>query len=312
MDGILVVDKPQGPTSHDVVDAVRKGLQLKKVGHTGTLDPMATGVLPLVLGRATKLARYATGGDKTYRATVRLGITTRTLDAEGEVLLQRPVPSSCDEAAVAAVLKNFVGAILQVPPMYSAKKIDGKKLYTLARQGIEVAREAKTVHVRYLTLISYTAPDIVFDVCCSAGTYVRVLAQDVGEKLGCGAHLLALRRLAAGPFNLDEALTLQAVLDDPAAALKRVLPLSRALAALPHLQVPRELGRMITTGYQLNVADLRSLDVPAFVTEDALAVAVDGGPVIAIARAQLDSVDLSGARRDRPALKTERVLGGMH
>jgi tRNA pseudouridine55 synthase len=264
-----------------------------------------------VLGRATKLARYATGGDKTYRATVRLGITTRTLDAEGEVLLQRPVKSSCDEAAVRAVLEGFVGAIAQVPPMYSAKKIDGKKLYTLARQGIEVAREAKTVHVRYLTLISYTAPDIVFDVCCSAGTYVRVLAQDVGEKLGCGAHLLALRRLAAGPFNLEEALTLQAVLDDPAAALKRVLPLSRALAALPHLQVPRELGRMITTGYQLNVADLRALDAPAFVTEDALAVAVDGGPVIAIARAQLDSVDLSGARRDRPALKTERVLGGM-
>ncbi len=130
-DGILVIDKPQGPTSHDVVDAVRRALNLKKVGHTGTLDPMATGVLPLVLGRATKLSRYATGGDKTYRATLELGLTTRTLDAEGEAVLRRPV--DCDLAAVQAVLANFVGTLQQVPPMYSAKKIDGKKLYALAR-----------------------------------------------------------------------------------------------------------------------------------------------------------------------------------
>ncbi len=306
MDGILVIDKPQGPTSHDVVDAVRKALRLKKVGHTGTLDPMATGVLPLVLGRGTKLARYASGGDKTYRATVALGSTTKTLDAEGEVVQVRPVSSTL--AQVQEVLATFEGDIEQVPPMYSAKKIDGKKLYTLARKGIEVEREPKSVTVRWLKLTAFESPEIHFDVCCTAGTYVRVLAQDIGENLGCGAHLKALRRLQAGSFKLDESVELQALIEDPSLAAPRVLPLSRALETLPVLSVPSDIARLIVTGYQLNVADMRCLDTPVFRTEQALAVSQDGGRLIAIARTQLDSTELSGARRDRQALKTERVL----
>ena len=306
MDGVLVVDKPQGPTSHDVVSKVRRILNEKKVGHTGTLDPMATGVLPLVLGRATKLARYLSGDDKTYRATLRLGISTRTLDAEGEITEERPVVATLED--VQRVLAAFVGTIEQIPPMYSAKKIDGRKLYELARKGIEVEREAKAVTLHSITLINFVGSQVVFDVSCSAGTYVRVLAHDIGERLGCGAHLQALHRTVAGPFCIDQAVSLEAIETDPDGALGRLLPLADALIALPRLDVPPNIARLIATGYQLSVADLRTLDTPDFAEDQALAVAVDGGGVIAVARSELASVDIPGSRRDRRALKTERVL----
>lgn len=306
MDGVLVVDKPDGPTSHDVVSKVRRALNVDKVGHTGTLDPMATGVLPLVLGRGTKLARYLTGGDKTYLATVHLGISTRTLDAEGEVVSERPVDVTLEQ--VQAALAELTGAIDQVPPMYSAKKIDGKKLYELARKGIEVEREAKKVTVHFINLHSFTTPEIVFEVKCSAGTYVRVLAHDVGEKLGCGAYLKALRRTHAGPFAIDQAVILDEVVANPAEALNRVLPLTHALMQLPRINVSADVGRMIVSGHQLSVADLRVVDTPEFDLDQALALGVDGGDVIAVVRTQLASSELSCSRRDRRALKTERVL----
>ena len=308
MDGVLIIDKPQGPTSHDVVSKVRRALKIKKVGHTGTLDPMATGVLPLVLGRGTKLARYLTGGGKGYLATFRLGLTTRTLDAEGEPLETRPVEVS--EAQVRDVIHSFAGEIQQVPPMYSAKKIDGQKLYELARKGIEVEREAKSVRISHIRVLSVALPDVTLEVECSAGTYVRVLAQDVGEMLGCGAHLAALRRTLAGPFKIDEAVSLDAIVENPDAALPHVLPLARALEALPRIEVPPDIARLVTTGYQLSVADLRTLDTPTFSEDQALALALDGGgQVIAVARSQMSSEDLPRSRRDRRALKTERVLG---
>lgn len=306
MDGILVVDKPSGCTSHDVVARVRRALKITKVGHTGTLDPMATGVLPLVLGRGTKLARYLTGGDKGYLATVRLGACTDTLDAEGKILSEHPVTATEEE--VRAAVATFMGSIEQVPPMYSAKKIDGKKLYELARKGVEIEREAKIVHIHRLEVQSYEAPDLTLLMHCSAGTYVRVLAQDIGTKLGCGGFLQALRRVSAGPFMEKDAQPLEVVLQDPAAALTRVLPLEQALAGLPRLQVPPHVAKMITSGYQLRVSDLRTLDTPTFALDEAMAVAVDGGGVVAVARAQLASCDLLNSRRDTHALKTERVL----
>ena len=311
MDGVLVIDKPQGPTSHDVVAKVRRALKIDKVGHTGTLDPMATGVLPLVLGQGTKLARYLTGGDKSYRATAKLGVTTRTLDAEGAVVAALP---TCDvtQAQIEAALAALRGAIDQVPPMYSAKKIEGKKLYELARQGVEVAREAKHVHVHALTLVQFAGDIVVFDVTCSAGTYVRVLAQDIGVALGCGAHLSALRRTAAGPFALGQAMALEAALADPKAALARVLPLAHALCGLGRIDVGADVGRSIVRGHQLSVADLRVLDTPTFALDEPLAVGVDGGDLIAVARAELASDELPCARRDRRALKTERVLVQSH
>ena len=306
MDGVLIIDKPQGPTSHDIVSQIRRALREKKVGHTGTLDPMATGVLPLVLGRATKLARYLTGGDKVYHATISLGVTTKTLDAEGEIVLTRPVQATRDD--IEAALPQFRGEIAQIPPMYSAKKIDGQKLYELARKGVEIEREAKAVHVHTFKLLDYTAPELTVEVACSAGTYVRVLAHDLGEALGCGAFLKALRRTAAGPFHIADAITLDAALEAPEQALQRVLPLSHALAALPRINMPGDIARMVTTGYQLSVADLRTLDTPDFAEDDALALGVDGGELIAVARAQMASSELPQSRRDRRALKTERVL----
>lgn len=306
MDGVLIIDKPQGPTSHDVVSKVRRALKIKKVGHTGTLDPMATGVLPLVLGRGTKLARYLTGGDKGYLATFRLGLTTRTLDAEGEPLQERPVDVT--EEQVREVVASFAGDIKQVPPMYSAKKIDGKKLYELARKGIEVVREAKMVRISHIRVLDVTLPDVTLEVVCSAGTYVRVLAQDVGDKLGCGAHLKALRRTLAGPFKIEEAVSLEAIVEDPSLAQPHILPLERALEALPRIEVPPDIARLVTSGYQLSVADLRTLDTPTFVEDQPLALALDGGGVIAVARSEMASDDLARSRRDRRALKTERVL----
>lgn len=306
MHGVIVIDKPLGPTSHDIVDQVRRALHIDKVGHTGTLDPMASGVLPLVLGRGTKLARYLSGSQKTYQATICLGTTTTTLDAEGEVV------SRCDvhvtQLDIDNILEQFRGEIQQVPPMYSAKKIDGHKLYQLARRGVEVPREAKKVHISYLHCGAYTAPELHIELTCTAGTYVRVLAQDIGAALGCGAYLKALRRTQAGPFGLQQAVTLEALMAEPAAAQAHVLPLSRALSELPRIEVPADIGRMIVSGHQLSVADLRVLDTPQFNLDEALTLWVEGGEVIAVARAQMGSDELCRSRRDRRALKTERVL----
>lgn len=311
-DGVIVVDKPEGPTSHDVVATVRRKLKVEKVGHTGTLDPMATGVLPLVLGRGTKLARYLTGADKSYRATLRLGITTRTLDAEGEVVQVRDVPEQLDAATLEAALVPLRGHIDQVPPMFSAKKVDGKKLYQLARKGVEIERVAKPVTVHELRLVRCAPPELVLDVTCSAGTYVRVLAQDIGEALGCGAHLAALRRTAAGQFDLSQAITLDALVTDPSLLQEHLVPLHRALKDLPRIDVGPELGRMVLRGYQLSVADVRVAQAPRFASGDALALGVAGGNVIAVTRAEMGSEDLPCARRERRVLKTERVLGAAH
>ena len=306
MDGVLVIDKPVGPTSHDVVAEIRTILRERKVGHTGTLDPAATGVLPLVIGRATKLARYLTGRDKAYRATIRLGVKTDTLDATGQTLAESAV--LCSEADVRAAVTSFVGDVEQIPPMYSAKKMDGKKLYELARQGISVERTPKIVTLHNIEVVSVALPDVVIDVRCTAGTYVRVLAQDLGDALGCGGHLLQLRRTLAGPFDLSRALTLDAVREQPDAARAAVLSLTEALVGLPQISVPSDIARLIRSGHQLTVADLRTLDVPRFDHDDVLTIAHDSGAVVAVVSATLASAELDCSRRDQKAFKTERVL----
>lgn len=306
MDGVLVIDKPAGPTSHDVVAKIRRALKEKKVGHTGTLDPVATGVLPLVLGKATKVAQYLTGSDKVYHAVVQLGVTTATLDGAGEVIDERPVEVT--EEQVHKALAAFRGDIDQIPPMYSAKKVDGKRLYQLARKGIEVERESKQVTVHHLELLEWAPTTLSLRVECTAGTYVRVLARDIGERLGCGAHLKRLRRVAAGPFRIDDAIPLDEALQDPDAARERVLPVRQALADIPRIHTPPHLGRRIVDGYQLTVGDLKTLDVPAFQCDDVLTLATDAGEVIAIVRALFGADEIPASRRDRRAFKTERVL----
>lgn len=310
MHGILIVDKPVGPTSHDVVAAARKALHEKQIGHTGTLDPAATGVLPLVVGRATKIARYVTGGDKRYVATIRLGVSTDTLDAEGKVVAEKPV--TCTESDVRTALATFVGEIDQLPPMYSAKKQQGTRLYELARQGKEVEREPKRITIHELTLLETSLPDVVVDVRCSAGTYVRVLAQDLGDKLGCGGHLKALRRTEAGPFTLEGAVTLESLVENPKAALEHLLPVERALDHLPKIALPAGVVKMIRSGHQLSVADVRALDLPALRENDPVVLVSDHGELIAVAHAVIPTAELGNYRRDERAIKTERVMSGVH
>ncbi len=207
LEGILVIDKPGGLTSSGVVQRVRRLLRLDKVGHTGTLDPMATGVLPLCLGQATALAQILTGQDKRYCATLRLGSATDSGDADGKVIEERPVPP-LERAAIEAELQLLVGPQLQIPPMVSAVQVGGKRLYELARKGISVEREPRAITVVSLKLEAWSPPDLTFEVCCSKGTYVRVLAEELAARLGTVGHLVALRRIASGRFELAQAVGL--------------------------------------------------------------------------------------------------------
>ncbi|MFZ5472071.1 MAG: tRNA pseudouridine(55) synthase TruB [Myxococcota bacterium] len=259
MHGVLVIDKPSGPTSFDVVRRVRSALKVKKAGHTGTLDPMATGVLPVCLGDATKVAGYITEGDKTYEAVVRLGQTTDTLDAEGKVLAESPIPV-LRAAELEAVLTTFRGKQLQTPPMYSAVKVGGKRLYELARSGAEIARAARPVEVYELSVRDFSASELRLTVRCSKGFFVRVLAAELGEKLGCGAHLKALRRLQSGPFTLAQALPLEKV-EALAASSQglaelagRLVPVEEALAELPAFGVSAADAVKVTHGVPLEAA----------------------------------------------------------
>jgi tRNA pseudouridine55 synthase len=207
----LLIDKPAGPTSHDVVAAIRRRFELKKVGHCGTLDPNATGLLIIVLGRATKLSERLMGDDKVYEGTIKFGETTASHDADGEITATRPVPPLTLEQ-LNAEAAGYVGDLMQTPPMVSAIKKDGVPLYKLARQGIEIERVPRLVHIYHFRFTTCAPPLGEFCVACTKGTYIRSLAHDLGEKLGCGAHLTTLRRTASGKFDVAQALTLKAVL----------------------------------------------------------------------------------------------------
>lgn len=250
MDGVLVIDKPAGPTSFDVVRRVRALLKAKKVGHTGTLDPMATGVLPLCLGEATKVAGFITEGDKAYEAVVRLGVETDTQDAEGKVVAEAAVPP-LTAALLEEALGRFRGTFEQVPPMYSAVKVGGRRLYELARAGEEVERSGRPVTVYELVLRDFSATQLRLSLRCSKGFFVRTLAQDLGRVLGCGAHLEALRRTASGPFSLAHAVSLaevETLAREPAALARRLVPVAQALTDLPAVRVSADDASRVLHG----------------------------------------------------------------
>lgn len=211
MDGILNINKPPGMTSFGVVHKLRGILGIKKIGHAGTLDPDATGVLPVCIGKATRIIEYLMEKDKAYHVVLRLGIETDTQDASGSILAERAVHHSDDEIAVA--IRSFVGDIMQIPPMYSAIRVDGKRLYEMARQGIEVERKPRPVTIKAIENLKIIregeAVRAVFDVSCSKGTYIRTLCADIGAKLGCGGHMESLIRTRSGPFRLEDAVTLE-------------------------------------------------------------------------------------------------------
>lgn len=234
MDGVLVADKPAGYTSHDVVGKVKKILCAAKVGHLGTLDPMATGVLPLVVNKATKYASALEGGVKIYEARLRLGIETDTYDGEGRIVKVSETKGITAETAT-AVLKSFTGRIKQLPPMYSAVKIGGRPLYELARKGITIEREPREVEVYSIDVISVTLPDVDFRLVCSKGTYVRSICHDSGLLLRCGAHLLSLRRTQSGVFKAEEAVDISA---SKTALTGAIIPLETALKRVSAAVLP--------------------------------------------------------------------------
>lgn len=232
LDGVLLLDKTHGLTSNAALQAAKRLLQARKAGHAGTLDPMATGLLPLLFGEATKLAFLLIDADKTYLADVVLGTTTTTGDAEGAIVETCAVAVSADE--IEAALRRFRGEIEQVPPMYSALKRDGRPLYAYARAGEEVVRASRRVHIHHLELLAHTATTLRIRVRCSKGTYIRTLAEDLGRSLGTGAHLGALRRVASGPWQIEQALSLDRLEATPEAARATLLkPPETMLGELP-------------------------------------------------------------------------------
>lgn len=220
--GVLLIDKPAGITSHDVVDRVRRKLRMKRVGHAGTLDPAATGLVIILVGKATKLSQYLMGLDKVYEGVAHFGIITDTQDADGETIEEREVPE-LDAEKLKAVMAEFMGDQYQTPPMYSAKKINGVPLYKLARKGKEVEREARVIRIKEFEFDSYEAPIMEFTVACSKGTYIRTLVHDLGEKIGCGAHLKELRRTEIGDFEIEDSLELAEFEELDASEIKRWL-----------------------------------------------------------------------------------------
>jgi len=224
LDGAILIDKPSGPTSHDVVDAIRRHFQIKKVGHCGTLDPAATGLLIIVLGRGTKLSERLMSDDKVYEGTMKFGESTNSYDADGELLASLPVPPlTLEELNEAAA--SFVGDQMQTPPMVSAVKIGGVPLYKLARKGIEVEREPRLIHIYTFRFTSYQEPIGQFRLACTKGTYVRTVAHELGQKLGCGGHLATLRRVTSGKFDATQAIPLDTVLKlTPRELEKHVIP----------------------------------------------------------------------------------------
>ena len=251
MTGLLLAEKGAGVTSFQVVAHVRRILRVPKVGHGGTLDPMATGVLQILLGAATKLAPYLLTQDKEYVATIRLGVTTDTLDATGRVTGERPVPP-LDADFIRPVLARFVGEIEQVPPMFSALHAGGRRLHELARAGIEVPRAARRVRIDAIELLDWASPRIIVRVTCGKGTYVRSLAADIGEALSCGARLDELSRTRLGPFAIEDAVPWALIRGgDPASLASRVLPADRAVAHLPAVELAAGEARRLLTGQRL-------------------------------------------------------------
>jgi tRNA pseudouridine55 synthase len=253
IDGILNVDKPLGVTSHDVVAQLRRMAGQRQVGHAGTLDPLATGVLVVCLGQATRVSQYLMNSSKTYQATIHLGISTTTLDAEGDIMGEKPV--CVTRRQIEAVLGQFVGHIDQVPPMYSAIKRNGKKLYELARQGITVDRPPRKVDIYALHLTAWAQPMLHITVECGPGTYIRALARDVGAALECGAHLAALRRTQSGSFSIEQAVTLEQLKAAFAGGTEQTWlhPLDTALSSLPSIHLDQDTAFKLALGQSVNV-----------------------------------------------------------
>jgi tRNA pseudouridine55 synthase len=308
MDGVLIIDKPSGRTSHDVVRDVKKLLGAKKVGHAGTLDPLATGVLAVCINEATKLSRFFLHDDKEYRATMLLGVRTDTLDREGEVIC-RSEPH-LQEKEIREAVEGFVGRIEQRVPKYSAVKFQGKPLYKWTRQGVDIEPPLREVMVHHISVTEIRMPYVTFDVSCSKGTYIRSLCADIGDRLGCGGCLSDLRRMRSGSFSQEDAISLEGLADGERleAIEKGVIPLAETLPGLGAIVVDRDTADRIRMGYQPECGILRGEDTPLPERGDLVKLVTEDGRIAAIAKMVLSSEEISLLDDGEQAVKILRVL----
>lgn len=284
MDGILLVDKPPQMTSHDVVDVIRAKTGIQKVGHTGTLDPHATGLIILCIGKATRLADFLLSLDKTYEGVMRLGLVSDTHDLQGKIIEERTVPG-VTEKKLKQVCKGFIGEIQQIPPMVSAIKVGGERLYKLARKGITIEREPRTIMVYEFTILKVNIPDVHFRISCSRGTYVRTICHDIGEKLGCGAVLAELRRTKIGKFRVEDAVELEKI-TGPEIVEEHVVPMGEVLD-FPKVTVNSVGEKMFAKGRKLTPGQVLNMENG---TSEWVQVFNSSGVFLGLAKARLSAI----------------------
>jgi tRNA pseudouridine55 synthase len=309
VDGLLIVDKPEGMTSLEVVKEVKRRFRVKKAGHIGTLDPFATGVLPIVMNEGTKLVPFLEEEPKEYEALMKLGEETTTDDLTGKVTFSRAWEHVTPEL-IQTVLQEFLGRIQQIPPMFSALKIHGKPLYRLARKGIEVERKEREVEIFNIQTEEIKLPRIRFRVSCSKGTYIRSLGKDIGKKVGCGAHLLSLRRIRSGPFTLEKAIPWGRLKDFSEA--KELQPwfisLEEALSGLPEVVGDERLVKKLRFGKEMVVSDLSSNPLPAFEKGQRLKMTSPEEGLVAVLRSEVRGSDIRQAPPGSVAFRPLRIF----
>jgi len=304
----LIIDKPPGRTSHDVVRDVKKLLGAKKVGHAGTLDPLATGVLAVCINEATKLSRFLLHDDKEYRATMLLGVRTDTLDREGEVIAR--CEPCLQEEEIREAVEGFAGQIEQRAPKYSAVKFRGKPLYKWTRQGIDIEPPLRKVTVHRISVEKIQMPYVTFDVSCSKGTYVRSLCADIGDRLGCGGCLFDLRRMRSGCFSQEDAISLEGLTDGEMleAIEKNIIPLAEALPGLGTIIVDQDTADRIRKGYQPDCGTLRDKKIPLLQRGDLIKFATKDGRIVAVAKMSFSPEEFSLMSDGQQAVTILRVL----
>lgn len=311
MDGVLIIDKPAGKTSHDVVSEVKKILGVKKAGHTGTLDPMVTGVLPVCLNEATKLASFLTGEDKEYLATMLLGVKTDTLDSEGKIISQSD--HFVTEEEIRAAMAQMLGTIKQVPPAYSAVKHCGKPLYKWARSGVILEMEPREVKIHSIFIEDISFPRVTFRVVCSKGTYIRTLCSDVGDLLGLGACLCSLRRLRSGFFSEEMAVSLNNYEgnDKKNKLLEKILPMAKLLPLLTTIELKDHSAEKLRNGWQPSVEMMKEHDLPFLQAGDMVKFTNSSGYLLAVAEMVAPVNKFSEFDGKRQAARIVRVFNNI-
>ncbi len=309
IDGLLIVDKPEGITSLDVVREIKHRFGVKKAGHIGTLDPFATGVLPIVINEGTKLVPFLGEGHKEYEATLKLGEETTTDDWTGKVVMSKPWEGVQPEK-MEALIHTFLGKIHQTPSMFSAIKIQGKPLYRLARKGIEIERKEREIEIYKIQIEEMALPLVCFKVSCSKGTYIRTLGKDIGRKIGCGAHLLRLRRTRSGPFTLEQAISWKRLKDlsKPDHLQPWLISLEAALSNLPEVIGDEQLVRKVRFGKEMMVQDLSPKTLPAFEKGQWLKMSSPEEGLVAILKSEVKGVDIPWTNPEVVALRPLRVF----